>query len=65
MFFVAFTWPKSYTGDLSQYVEFMKVYILYYPIKIAGLAVKLINFTNAVSKKKRLWPGSYHLLCLS
>jgi hypothetical protein len=64
MNFVAFTWPKSYTGDLSQYVEFMKVYILYYPIKIIGLAVKLIDFTHAVSKE-RLWPGPYHLLCLS
>jgi hypothetical protein len=30
----------------------MKVYILYYPIKIAGLAVKLIDFTHGVSKER-------------
>jgi hypothetical protein len=64
MSFAVFTWPKSYTGDLSQSVEFMKVYILYNPIKIEGLAVKIIDFSYAVSKENLL-PGSYNLLCLS
>jgi hypothetical protein len=42
----------------------MKVYILYYPIKIAGLAVKLIDYFYAVSKES-FSPGSYNLLFLS
>jgi len=43
-----FTLLKSYTFAFSQYTAFLKLYILYYSLKIAGLPDKLIHFPYAV-----------------
>lgn len=46
-----FARPESYTGALSQYTEYPKIYILYYQLKMAGLPVQLFHFPYAASRE--------------
>jgi hypothetical protein len=39
-----FTWPEAYTVALSQYTEFLKLDILYYPHKTTGILFKIFHF---------------------
>ena len=60
-FIAVFTWPQSHTVACSQYTVFMKIYILYYSIKIAIPRIKLIQFTCALAREI-LWTGTYHYI---
>ena len=53
-FIAVFAWHESYRGALIQYTSFMKIYILYYPLTMAGLLVKLIHFPYATWREKAM-----------
>ena len=50
--FTDFKRSESYAEVLSRYRAIRKLYILYYPIKLAGLPFQLIHFPYATSREK-------------
>jgi len=50
MFIPVFTLPESYKGALIRYTAYLKLYILYYSPKIAGIRVKIILFHFFVTR---------------
>jgi hypothetical protein len=57
-FIPIFTWLNSYKVAFSQCTAFLKHYILYHPLQMAGLRVKLFHFPNDISGEK-LWICTY------